>query len=283
MTSTSSTVLDFDDAQFDAAPKTYLPWCQMINPRYSKTGLLPHGLAVTVKNAAAVSFSLDAEGWQMLDYSFSTGVEQLLITSTPRLVIVRRSQTGIKDRATGAVVNVTWDEYRGDRSKYKTFNRYLVFLLDNNNQPLHEHPLQMTLSGSSNASFGMNYAAMEKGNLIGGFVYDLERAYAGYRKQPHSPKGDLFKAHGVYCPTLEVEEKGTPPNAALVCYTTGYVQPTAANLGNLMIPARSEFSQQIVSVYEEHATFGQPKEQPKAEPVATEPDIEDFEYGEPPY
>lgn len=292
----SSAKFDFEDEKFKAPPSNVLPWCQLINPQLSADGLKPYGLAVKIDQAKASGFTPDAN-WQPIDYEFSTGaIESLLITTTPRLLVVRRGPVCVKNRATGEILGTLMDryeEFKADRLKFKTFTRYLVFLVGQDKSLLHQNPLRLTLSGAAAASFGNSYRSRRDG-VAQGFTAELEQAYADFRKQPYAPKGQLFHAHGIFCPFLEAVEKGAGSNTAWVADTTDYEHPTASNLADYMIPSSSEESETICSTFEDYKDFGQdiPKlETPKPEMAAVASTYDtstyayddEFEYPEPPY
>lgn len=266
-----SATFDFDDEKFQAPPSQVLPWCQMINPRLSRDGLKSYGLAIKLDQAKAAGFQPD-DNWQQMEHEFSTGdTETLFMTTTPRLVVVRRGPVCIRDRATGDNLGRLMDHYdafKADRLKFKTFTRYLIFVVGQNKKFLHQTPLRLTLSGSAGVGFGIAYRQTKTGQMPTGFTAELEQAYADFRKQPYAPKGQLFHAHGIFCPFLEATEKGVGTNTAWVADTTDYEHPTASNFPDYMISSNSEESNMICEIFEEYKDFGQdiPKlEAPKME------------------
>ncbi|KZL48729.1 hypothetical protein A2T98_16475 [Nodularia spumigena CENA596] len=254
----ASANFDFEDDKFNAPPSQIIPWCQMINPRYGTDGIQPHGLAIKLDNASAVGFKPD-ENWQQLEHEFSSGMETVFITSTPKLVIVRRGPLSVKDRETGSKLGTlkeNYDAFLADKLKFKTFTRYLIYLVGEDKKFLHDSPLQLTLNGAAGASFSKTYCEFQQGRVISGFVAELERAYAVYRQQPVSPKGPLFHAHGIFCPIIECEERGIQPNTALVASTVDYKHPTVDRLTEYLIASDSVESAMICKTFEEHKEFG---------------------------
>lgn len=290
MMTKASANFDFEDEKFNAPPSNYLPWCQMINPRYGPEGLEPYGLAIKLDNAETVNFQPD-DHWQHLEYDFQSGTEPVFITTTPRLVIVRRGPLSVKNRETGISLGTlkdNYDSFLADKLKFKIFTRYLVFLVGEDKKFLHSSPLRLTVNGASGASFSKTYSDYQQGKPSG-FVAELEKAYAGFQKKPLTPKGPLFHAHGIFCPIIECEERGTPPNTALVASTVDFQHPTASTLTEYMIAADSPESEMICKVFEEYKDFG--KESIKTEAAKPEmaavnssyvyDDEDDFAY--PPY
>ncbi len=254
----ASANFDFEDEKFNAPPSQVIPWCQMINPRYGTDGIQPHGLAIKLDNAHAVGFQPD-DNWQQVEHEFSSGVETVFITSTPQLVIVRRGPLSVKDRETGlklGTLKENYDAFLADKLKFKTFTRYLIFLVGENKKFLHNSPLQLTLNGAAGASFSKTYCEFQQGKVVSGFVAELEKAYAIYRKQPLTPKGPLFQAHGIFCPIIESEERGIEPNTVLVASTMDYKHPTVGTLTQYLIASDSLESAMICKTFEEHKEFG---------------------------
>lgn len=286
-----SVKFDFEDEKFNAPPSQIIPWCQMINPRHSQDGIQPHGLAIKLDNAQAVGFEPD-DNWNQLEHEFSSGFETVFMTPTPRIVIVRRGPLSVKDRETGIKLGTlkdNYDAFLADKLKFKTFTRYLIFLVSENKKFLHESPLQLTLSGAAGASFSKAYCDYQQGRVTSGFIAELEKAYAGYRQQPVTPKGPLFHAHGIFCPIIDCEERGIEPNTVLVASTVDYRHPTTANLTQFLIASDSPESTIIAKTFEEHKEFGKESiklETPKVAMVGVSssyvyPDEDDFAY--PPY
>jgi hypothetical protein len=261
----ASAKFDFEDEKFSAPPSQVIPWCQMINPRYGSEGMQTYGFAIKLDNAQAVGFKPDGN-WQQTEHEFSSGVETVYLTATPRIVIVRRGPLSVKDRETGTKLGTlrdNYDAFLADKLKFKTFTRYLVFLVGENKKFLHESPLQLTLHGAAGASFAKTYCEYQQGRPSGGFVVELEKAYAAYRNQSFAPKGNLFHAHGIFCPIIECEERGIQPNTVLVASTVDYSRPSPDRLTQYLIASDSPESAIIAKIFEEHKDFG--KEQIRTE------------------
>lgn len=262
----ASAKFDFEDEKFNAPPSQVIPWCQMINPRYGTDGMQPHGLAIKLDNAHAVGFQAD-ENWQQVEHEFTSGVESVFISTTPHIVIVRRGPLSVKDRESGlklGTLKENYDAFLADKLKFKTFTRYLIFLVGENKNFLHESPLQLTLNGAAGASFSKSYCDYQQGKLVGGFAAELEKAYAAYRKQPVTSKGPLFHAHGIFCPIIECEKRGIEPNTVMVASTVDYKRPTVATLTQYLIASDSPESAIISKNFEEYKEFGKEPVKPEA-------------------
>ncbi|MTJ17090.1 MULTISPECIES: DUF5895 domain-containing protein [unclassified Dolichospermum] len=268
----ASAKFDFEDEKFNAPPSQVIPWGLMINPRYGTDGLQSYGLAISRDNAQSVGFEAD-DNWQQVEHEFSSGeVETIFITTTPKLVIVRRGPLSVQDRETKIRLGTYKDykeEFLADKLKFKIYTRHLIFLVGEDKKFLHQSPLQLTLSGSPGASFGKNYAEYQQGRITGGFAGELEKAYAGFQKKPITPKGPLFHAHGIFCPIIEPEERGIEPNIALVASTVDYKHPTISTLIDYMIASDSPESAIICKTFEEYKEFGKEVIKPEAPKVET--------------
>jgi len=264
-TITQASNFNFDHDKFNAPPTEMLPWCQMINPQWGQNGLKPYGLAITLEKANLVGFTPD-ENWQQVEYTFGSGESTtLFITTTPRLLVVRRGSVCIKDRATGITLGRLADHYdafMSEKLKFKTFTRYLIFLVGQNQNLLHHSPLRLTMSGAAGASFGAAFRSTKTDQVAGGFTVELEKAYAAYRQQPVIAKSALFHAHGIFCPVISSVEKGDGQKA-LVAATIDYGHPTGDNLTEYLIAANSDESTLICQTFEEYKDFA--KEELKSE------------------
>ncbi len=287
----ASVNFDFEDEKFNATPSQVLPWCQMINPRIGRTGVQPHGLAIKLDNANAVGFQPD-ETWDLVEHEFTSGVETVLMNAAPRLVIVRRGPLSLKDRETGAKIGTlkeNYDAFLADKLKFKTFTRHLIFFVGENKNFLHDSPLQLTLNGAASASFSKAYSEIQQGKVVGGFIAELEKAYAIYRKQPLTAKGPLFHAHGIFNPLIESEERGIGTSTALIAATVDYGHPSLDTLTEFLISSDSPESAMITKTFEEYKDFGKEivkVESPKLEMAGVSSSYayaDEDDFGEPPY
>ena len=128
----ASAKFDFEDEKFNAPPSQVIPWGLMINPRYGTDGLQSYGLAISRDNAQSVGFEAD-DNWQQVEHEFSSGeVETIFITTTPKLVIVRRGPLSVQDRETKIRLGTYKDykeEFLADKLKFKIYTRHLIFLV----------------------------------------------------------------------------------------------------------------------------------------------------------
>lgn len=275
---------DFEGDDY-ARNSEYRPYAQMINPKFDPRlkGLAPYGIAVTKEQAERAKFSVNEDTWIYTKHKFSTTESEVFVTTRPRIVLIRRSPLGVKSRESGRVLpEKTYEDYKADKLNYKIFSKYLIILVDKDCRPLHDptQPLQMTLNGAAGAAFGQMYRKTNQGNLVGGFQFDLETAYAQYKKKgQRAAMGNLFHAYGVYCPHLEPEEKGSGANTSMVATTIDYDKPTVETLEKFLIPPVSDLGKWIKEIYDSNPDFGVLKPKDEATSFTGEPpmDYDDFD------
>lgn len=261
---------DFETEEFSAPVQERPPYAQIINPKFSKKGILPYGFALTKTNAEACSFS-PCDGWDLVEHEFaSKSVEQVYMTLSPRLVILARTPVYLLARKDKAFLGELKDipDYWENKNNYVTRNYAWCFILNEKNQPCHTVPLSISSTGASGASFNLawlQYANSQKQQARGGFCRDMEVVYAKARKQETKDMGELFHAHCIYQPIFEADERGIAPNTALVAAVSKY-QP--ANI-DLLIPNGSELSNRI-KISRELVKDWRPRAATKQETVAAE-------------
>lgn len=151
---------------------------------------------------------------------FSSGVEeQGVLLKSPRLNIIQVSQRFIELRdddeeggvKAGTLLNMVFESnegyefYMSNKDKYVLRRFYFVFVLDENNQNLHQVPIAISLKGVASTKLGM---ALEE------FQSSLETAFANYSQTNRSNKNDEFHRLGVFHPTFAPShEPKTEPNA----------------------------------------------------------------------
>lgn len=238
-----NTSVDFESQEFAPTSISVQPYAQIINPKITKKGMMPYGFAITKANAELTSFSPPDE-WDAVEHEFaSKTVEQMYITLAPRLILIHRLPVYVFSKKESKIIGQLKDcpQFWDNRDDYKTKSYFWSIILDKANKPCHTTPLLISAGGASGASFGLSWlqnANPQKKILRSGFCADMEKAYADARKQPVKIMGDLFHAHCIYQPIFEADERGTPPNTALVSVVNQYLPATIDNL----IPNGSELS-----------------------------------------
>ncbi len=97
---------------------------------------------------------------------------------------------------------------------------YLVFLLDENNNPLHTSPLKYAARGVNGATFELERRA---------FKGELEACHALTNSVAAKPKNDLFHCLGVFCFSTKAELVGEKQNKSWCCRVVSHEKPTVEN------------------------------------------------------
>jgi hypothetical protein len=117
-----------------------IPYAQFFNASDEK-----FGIAVTGTNAELAKFEL-IDTWQPVEHQFRDGTQEtLLLTKTPRLLILNRSQPMMSNDSE----TILYDKKKHDAGGYKAFSYVVVWFLDNNNKPLSQLPIRLKCSGYS--------------------------------------------------------------------------------------------------------------------------------------
>jgi Family of unknown function (DUF5895) len=100
------------------------PYAQFINASDKK-----FGLAITSTNAELAKFEL-IDNWQPVAHEFRDGThETLLLTKSPRLLILNRSQAMMSNDTE----TIPYDKKKHDAEGYKAFSYLVVWFLDDHN------------------------------------------------------------------------------------------------------------------------------------------------------
>ncbi len=199
--------------------KEFAPFMQVING--SKGAQKENfGLFISKLHAEKVGFNVaKADGWVTHEHYFGENTEATVgyASQSPRLVIVRTGPLTMYDRNSGYRVDVFNKEVY-DSAQHLLKTRYLVHVVNNNNEFVTEKPIILTTKTTFGASFGMALADYRKkfSTLIG------------------AQKEKEFWALCVFQPVLVPELKGTAAKS-WVTSVKSYVEPTADNIGQLFI------------------------------------------------
>lgn len=189
----------FSDPAYNQ-PISRSPIAQIINNQDpSKVGLF-------IKENA-----LDAIGWtgQPANHKHLFGGENEelgILLKSPRLNVIQVSKRFIELRndgdageKAGTLLNVIFESkegyefYEANKDKYALRRFYFVFILDENNQNLHEIPIAISIKGIASTRFGL---ALEE------FRSNVEAAFAGYMGTKNTRKSDEFHRLSVFNPTF---------------------------------------------------------------------------------
>lgn len=252
-TTTMTNYSAFENEEYKQTSNT-LPFAQIINPRLTKTGILPCGIALTEENAHAVGFK-GAPNWEKIDYIFKTGVATpLWITQRPRILIVARSLVYLRERETSAFVGSLKDNYKAweaNKRDFKTFSRAFGFILNDKNELAHDKILSFSLNGASGASFNAGWLSIKQMKRAG-FCYEVEEAFAQVQKKTYEAKNGIFHAHCIYQPIMEADERGQGQDTSLVAVTSDYAHPAAKTLKDFLLPPGNDLSALLIAYHNEY-------------------------------
>ena len=162
---------------------------------------------------------------QLVSHTFRSGAEeQGILLRNPRMLVCPKTdlyQYDLKaseEQQTKVIVGLYNAELKNDLN-IKTERLYLVFFLDENNQPLHTTPLKYAARGVNGATFELERRV---------FKAEIEACHAITNQVPAKPRNDLFHALSVFCFTTKAELAGDRQKA-WVCRVVGHEKPTTEN------------------------------------------------------
>lgn len=232
---------EFLDPEFDGEI-TSLPFAQILNDKRKSDS----GFFITVENLAAADWQLpDDQQFHTATWGNGEESEGLLIQH-PRLIVLAQSPLFMFERSTGLNLGVYEGEfYRRAKTDVVLKTKYLVYFVDDLNQPRHSVPMQLTMKGAAGASFGEHQKR---------FRLELEKAFATAHNQPIKRKSAKFHAMGVFCIQTEPQQRGDEQKA-WVCTTVSHEQPTEKNWLNYFVGFTS-LKQRLWQDMDTYADFG---------------------------
>lgn len=168
---------------------------------------------------------LEVEGIQLVEHTFRSGAtEKGLLIKEPRMLVCPKTDlyqydaNASNEKQTKVVLGWYNAEYKNDPN-VKTERVYLVFFLDENNQPLHSAPLRYAARGANGASFEQ---------IRRTFKSELESCHARENGEAARPKNDVFHCLGVFSFSTKPELAGDKQRA-WACRVVGHESPTLEN------------------------------------------------------
>jgi hypothetical protein len=168
---------------------------------------------------------LECEISDLIDYGFQSGkTEKGLLIKQPRMLIHQTSPLFAYDRVAvqkvKRLVGMVYDPVmHSDRETYGFGCIYDVVLLDKQNMPLHELPLQILLKGATAASFNNEWKI---------FLNEIVALHARAFQIPVRGKNAIFNSLCVFCPTLDRQVVGTKVKSPAL-KIVGHEKPTIDN------------------------------------------------------
>ena len=221
--------------------KGSIPYTQFLNASASV-----FGLAITKPNADLADFKPNSD-YKVIDHQFDDGTpETLYLTTNPRIIIINRSEPLMTKEA----VTVSYNKETYEEGDWKAFSYAVVWLVDENNQPLSEAPFRLKCSGFAGITFLKNYSYY---NNPDSFTKKFLSVYKQLTGDRTINKNDVFYAHAVYQIEL-VREKATSSfngQSSWAVQTKSFLEPTKENFGKLIVRNGTPFSEKIKAAIEE--------------------------------
>lgn len=231
----------FDSEEFTGSANS-IPYAQFLNGSASV-----FGLAVTKANVELANFKPN-NTYKVVDHQFDDGTpETLCITTNPRMVVINRSEPLMSNEDNKTIA---YDKAVYQEGGWKAFSYTVVWLLDENNEPLSEMPFRLKCSGFAGITFLKNYSYYSNPDSFTKKFLAIYRQLTGDRA---INKNDVFYAHAVYQIEL-VREKATSSfngKSSMAVQTKGFVEPNKENFGSLIIRNGSPLSEKIKTAIEE--------------------------------
>lgn len=229
----------FDSAEFEQGRES-LPYLQMLNHQDPEQS----GFFITSENRSAVQFTPTDE-WTLHSTAFQNGeVVEGYRSLIARFLILRKSRLLMFNRESGEFLR----EYRKDlydRSTMVLKVRYLVYLVSQQKQLLHEKPLQFTTKGSFCGSFG---------EAVRDFQNEMSKAY-GAATGVKKLRGDRFMALSVLAVQVQPTLKGEKQKS-WVCSVTNHGIPVPENWRSYFIGYHLELKDRILAEFDAWEGFG---------------------------
>ncbi|CCV02488.1 hypothetical protein IIV31_116R [Armadillidium vulgare iridescent virus] len=160
----------------------------------------------------------------------------------PRMIILQRSLLLKIVTKTGKVLRA-WKkkeskEKDGVKDYYACVKRYLIIFVDEENNPLHEIPLQLTAKGCFQFEFDQQ---LNGGPKVAGFRRTMLRAYNESCNRSASSMNEAWYSMCVFVPTFQSLMRGTEQQMK-ACITTGFEKPTKDNWLSLCVGRREDLA-----------------------------------------
>lgn len=188
------------------------------------------GYFIPVRTMARCGW-INFEESQLVSHTFRSGeTEQGVLIKNPRMLVCPKTdlyQYDVKAselQQTKVIVGLYNQSLKSDPN-IKTERLYLVFFLDENNNPLHTSPLKYAARGVNGATFEIERRV---------FKAELEACHAITNQVPAKPKNDLFHSLSVFCFTTKAELVGDRQKS-WCCRVVDHEKPTTENWKNYFV------------------------------------------------
>ncbi len=174
---------------------------------------------------------IDFDETKLINHTFRSGTTEVgILIQHPRMLVCPKTDLyqfdakASEEQHTKVIVGLYNAELKNDPN-IKTERLYLVFFLDENNEPLHTSPLKYAARGVNGATFENERRA---------FKAELEASHAITNQVAAKPKDDRFHALGVFCFTTVVELVGEKKKH-WCCRVVDHIKPTTENWKNYFV------------------------------------------------
>ncbi len=168
---------------------------------------------------------------QLISHTFRSGTTELgILIKSPRMLVCPKTDLyqfdarASEEQQTKVIVGLYNAELKDDPN-IKNERLYLVFFLDESNNPLHSTPLKYAARGVNGTTFELERRA---------FKMEMEACHAITNQVPAKPKNDLFHSLSIFCFTTKAELAGDKQKA-WVCRIVGHEKPSTENWKNYFI------------------------------------------------
>lgn len=190
------------------------------------------GYFVSVDQMALAGW-LNFKSDQLITYPFESSGKQeegILIASPRMLVCPKSTILGFDRKLTqesknGPVIVGPYDSTMKNDPNYGNLQYFQVYLLDANNQPLHQIPLMYRAAGANQATFAIHWQE---------FCHELESCHAIVNQIPARPKNSAFRCLGVFAFTTRRELAGDKQKS-FGCKVVQHEIPTLQNWRNYFV------------------------------------------------
>ena len=281
---------EFDD---DLEETGRLPFLQVINPHYKNAKLLDkefnsYGIALPSDNAELIEFKgspdwiesedvkIHPQSQALLDKAFVAHSVNMVVLSYSDLEIQQKRndrwsfwdvayRNGVLTEAGEAIENSAAEE-----QEYRRIRRWLILLIDDDGNPLHDRPLQLKAKGAFGSSLFQEYRSFQdelgqayrSGRKVkGGRFNKTAQAFTifpfmiGYHVPKDSNKSAFTCVVERLSPVAKNEECG---QSKTVDRRDRQVKVTGAPYPQFIVPRTSDLGILIGSLQQEFADFSKP-------------------------
>jgi len=169
----------------------------------------------------------------LVPHDIKTTIEGITIPGNiihnPRMIILQRSLLLKVETKTGRILRSWIAKESKEENTYMCVRKYLILFVDENNNPLHEVPLQLTAKGC--------------------FQYEFDQQLCEFRGEitkAYNEKATFMKnswySMCVFVPTFESMMRGEGSKQMKACITTEHEKPTKENWQSLCIGRRTDLA-----------------------------------------